>query len=221
MIKHIIISLAIGMLTILGNMGCLFTTGYQNARMLDRGEVQVIPEIGSAIEFNGLREEFYIAAGGQLMYGFNERFNLGIRAAYHSLLSDSRLNGVFLGLIPKIGLKEDKLALAFPTYFYNTYKFPGAQFNIHLIRSIFFPNNMDLTITPQVSVTVSTNEYHGIIIFPTIGTTLGCGIPLGKLPITLRPEVGIITHVIDIPTPIFSYGIGFDIRRVKRQNIYH
>ena len=73
MTKRITISLVISMLIIFGNIGCFFTTGYQNARMLDQGQVQFIPEISGAADFNEVHEDFYIASGGQLVYGFNDR----------------------------------------------------------------------------------------------------------------------------------------------------
>ena len=210
MVKRIIISLAISMLAFFGNMGCFLTTGHQNARMLDRGEVQIIPDIGGAYDAGAIESDFYLSTGAQVGLGISERFNLGIRAAYYSSLTDKDRNGPFIGLIPKIGLKKDKMALAFPAYFYYTGGYPGGQFDARFIYSHFFTENADLTITPLVSLTVSGYAAFGI------GTNVSCGIPLGNLPVTIRPEVGIMTLATDDWLPVVSYGIGCDIRPVKR-----
>lgn len=210
MAKRIIISLTIGMLTVFGNMGCFLTTGHQNARMLGSGEVQIIPDISGAYDAGAIESDFYLSTGAQVGLGISERFNLGMRAAYYSSLTDSDRNGPFIGVVPKIGLKKDRIALAFPTYFYYTDGYPGGQFDARFIYSHFFTDNADLTITPLASLTVSGYAAFGL------GTNVSCGIPLGNLPVSIRPEVGIMTLATDEWIPVVSYGVGFDIRPVKR-----
>ena len=208
--KRCIIAFTAGVMIVFSNTGCLMTSGYQNARMLRSGEVQIIPDIAGAYDAGAIEKDCYLSTGAQVGLGITKRFNVGIRAAYYSSLTDEDRNGPFIGVIPKIGLMQDKMALAFPAYFYYTDGYPGGQFDARLIYSHFFTEKTDLTVTPLMSLTVSGYAAFGL------GTNVSLGIPLGSLPVTIRPEIGIMTLATDDWVPVMSYGVGFDIRPKKR-----
>jgi hypothetical protein len=193
-------------------MNCFLFSNFQSARLLDRGERQIVPNTSAACFINDQgHSTLMIPAGLRYDFAPSSRLNLLISEGFyytHHRDDENELQSHIFnsgGIEAKIGLVKNTTALSFLlNYHLGDGEYDLAlQSGTKLISSFYFGSGMDLTVTPHWGFVLSgyPAQYAGIHV--------SLGVPLSK-GAHIRPEISIAN--IDWDNEYYAnIGIGFEI----------
>lgn len=174
------------------NINCMLFTSYQSAKMLLKGDENVLPSAAGSFYSNGLGVTPYWPIGLQIGIGLSERINLILSEGLYfgTKKDDEGVKSGFIfnhgGVETKIGLVKDKLALSFPiAYHVGNGKYNlSMQIGTKLIKTFYLNNGFDITVTPHWGFILSgyPSQYAGAF--------FSLGIPAGTKAV-IRPEIGV------------------------------
>ena len=174
-------------IALVAGQGCA-TAVYQDAKMVGKGRVDVMPTVTS--------ETMGTAVGGIATVGFSDTVDFSAGFA--------RFGGggpTFAGLGPKISLSTDRAAVVLPVIFSVGDDGEGwTQFSPTLVFSS--PIGRNATLNTGFKAVISDCEGCEI----RAGAQLGFSIPIGGK-VTLKPEVGAL-----LPGLTWSIGMGLSVR---------
>jgi hypothetical protein len=192
------------------------TNQYEKAGTLQRGNVEVSGNISKYVySANEGAEDMNKNFGFKIGYGLTDKVDLKLR--YEHLLPGDKLKQDikrtnYISFIPKFSVAGGRMALLFPTSYYESQ--PGTIEDDNTVDMFSFAPQMLYTITSRKNKTDLTFGMKGDITLAAgipsffMGTTLGAGFSNNLDRWAVRPELG-ITFFPSFEGKIVSYGIGF------------
>lgn len=170
---------------------CIVTVEAQNHPFYQ--SARLIPKSATRATFSGagLYDDGAFRPGGALVYGSHITFGAGDRVNLivqnnpkTEFFSDDRISFNYLGLITKLGLFHDRLALCLPAGIVISEYF-SFQGEMLLLWSLNPRSRAVVTLAPTVSLLAGIHSAVGM------GCGLNVEIPVGKRGTTIIPEVGV------------------------------
>lgn len=185
--------------------GCLTSTPFQSARVVEPGEQAASISLQKSVDANESQDySWYMMEMGTRFPLGSDRVDLGLNVAIMAFDSDDGINGMgaMLGLGPKVEIFQDILAIDMPVrvMFAGEGTFESTHFYPRAILS--------LPVTELLEINLSHTRYFYMNAVEYQPYGFSAGLAIGRRGgFIIRPEIGIVVY--PEGNDLLQFGIGF------------